>query len=85
MYSTHNQSGSAIVTQQLAKLKELGVVPKVQAIDVMTGKPIASLYAAGEVTGGVHGAVRLGSCATLDCLIFGPIAGQNAAKEKIWS
>jgi hypothetical protein len=31
MYSTHNQSGSAIVTQQLAKLKELGVVPKTQS------------------------------------------------------
>ena len=50
----------------------------------MTDEPIPSLYAAGEVTGGVHGAVRLGSCATLDCLIFGRIAGQNAVKEKSW-
>lgn len=31
MYSTYNQSGSAIVTAQLAKLKELGVVPKLQS------------------------------------------------------
>ena len=31
MYSTHNQSGSAIVTQQLAKLKELGVQPRMQS------------------------------------------------------
>jgi flavocytochrome c len=59
--------------------------PKAQAMDVMTDKPIPGLYAAGEVTGGVHGAVRLGSCATLDCLIFGRIAGQNAAAEKAWS
>ncbi len=57
---------------------------KAQATDVMTDKPIPGLYAAGEVTGGVHGAVRLGSCATLDCLIFGRIAGQNAAAEKAW-
>jgi len=53
-----------------------------KATDILTDKPIPGLYAAGEVTGGVHGAVRLGSCATLDCLILGRIAGQNAAKEK---
>jgi succinate dehydrogenase/fumarate reductase flavoprotein subunit len=58
--------------------------PKAQVLDVMTDNPIPGLYAAGEVTGGVHGAVRLGSCATLDCLIFGRIAGQNAATEKNW-
>ena len=58
---------------------------KAQAMDVMTDQPIAGLYAAGEFTGGVHGAVRLGSCATLDCLIFGRIAGKNAAADKAWS
>jgi succinate dehydrogenase/fumarate reductase flavoprotein subunit len=41
-------------------------------------KPIAGLYAAGEITGGVHGASRLGSCAITDCLVFGRIAGQEA-------
>ncbi len=40
--------------------------------------PIPGLYAAGEVTGGVHGACRLGSCATADCLVNGRIAGQQA-------
>lgn len=45
-------------------------------------KPIAGLYAAGEVTGGVHGACRLGSCAITECLVFGRIAGRNAAGEK---
>jgi flavocytochrome c len=58
---------------------------KAQALDVMTDQPIAGLYAAGEFTGGVHGAVRLGSCATLDCIIFGRIAGKNAVAEKAWS
>jgi len=42
----------------------------------------ASDYAAGEVVGGVHGACRLGSCSIVDCLVFGRIAGQNAAAER---
>ena len=62
----------------------LNINTEAQALDITTDKPIAGLYAAGEVTGGVHGAVRLGSCATLDCLIFGRIAGQNAVAEKPW-
>lgn len=53
-------------------------------IDVKSDKPIAGLFAAGESTGGVHGAVRLGSCATLDCLVNGRIAGAAAAKEPAW-
>jgi succinate dehydrogenase/fumarate reductase flavoprotein subunit len=44
--------------------------------------PIEGLFAAGEVAGGVHGGDRLGSCATLDCLSFGRIAGHNAATPK---
>ena len=53
---------------------------KCHVIDIVDSKPIAGLYAAGEATSGVHGAVRLGSCAILDCLVNGRIAGQNAAK-----
>ncbi len=45
-------------------------------------KPIPGLYAAGEVTGAIHGAVRLGSVAMADCVVFGRIAGKNAAAEK---
>ena len=51
-------------------------------LDVMDDKPIPGLYAAGESCGGVHGAVRLGSVAILDCLVFGRIAGQRAAAGK---
>lgn len=43
-------------------------------------KPIAGLYAAGEAAGGVHGAVRLGSVAMTDCIVFGRIAGKNVVK-----
>lgn len=45
----------------------------------LDGLPIGGLFAAGEVTGGVHGACRLGSCAITECLVFGRIAGRNAA------
>lgn len=43
------------------------------------GQPIPGLYAAGEVTGGVHGANRLGGNAVADIVTFGRIAGENAA------
>lgn len=45
------------------------------------GNPIPGLYAAGEVTGGIHGGNRLGGNAVADCLTFGRIAGTNAAAE----
>lgn len=53
-----------------------------RVLDVRTDKPIPHLYAAGEATGMVHGAVRLGSVAILDCLVFGRICGQKVAAEK---
>ncbi|MCI5725259.1 MULTISPECIES: flavocytochrome c [Fusobacterium] len=43
------------------------------------GKAIRGLYAAGEVTGGVHGANRIGGNAVTDITVFGKIAGENAA------
>lgn len=44
------------------------------------GAPIPGLYAAGEVTGGIHAGNRLGGNAIADCMVFGKIAGANAAK-----
>ncbi len=41
---------------------------------------IPGLYAAGEVTGGVHGGNRLGGNAVADIIVFGRIAGSNASK-----
>jgi fumarate reductase flavoprotein subunit len=43
------------------------------------GKPIQGFYAAGEVTGGVHGANRLGGNSISETITFGRIAGANAA------
>jgi flavocytochrome c len=54
---------------------------KAQVMHAMTRKPIGRLYAAGEITGGVHGASRLGSNAITDCLVFGRIAGRHAGLE----
>lgn len=44
------------------------------------GEIIEGLYAAGEVTGDIHGTNRLGSDAIADITVFGRIAGENAAK-----
>ena len=43
------------------------------------GEVISGLFAAGEVTGGIHGANRLGGTAVTDIIVFGQIAGENAA------
>ena len=43
------------------------------------GTVIDGLYAAGEVTGGVHGGNRLGGNAVADFTVFGRIAGEQAA------
>ncbi|MBQ6232036.1 MAG: flavocytochrome c [Clostridia bacterium] len=42
------------------------------------GNPIPGLFAAGEVTGGVHGGNRLGGNAVADIVIFGRIAAESA-------
>jgi succinate dehydrogenase/fumarate reductase flavoprotein subunit len=59
----------------------LRINTKAQVMHVRTQQPIGRLYAAGEITGGIHGASRLGSNAITDCLVFGRIAGRNAAQE----
>lgn len=41
---------------------------------------VEGLYAAGEVTGGMHGADRIGGLSTANGLVFGEIAGRTAAK-----
>ncbi|EGY15184.1 osmotic growth protein [Verticillium dahliae VdLs.17] len=43
-------------------------------------EPIEGLWAAGEITGGVHGDNRLGGSSLLECAVFGRTAGRQAAK-----
>lgn len=42
-------------------------------------KPVQGLWAAGEITGGLHGDNRLGGSSLLECVVFGRAAGQGAA------
>ena len=50
---------------------------KAEVIDT-NGSAIPGLFAAGEVTGGVHGGNRLGGNAVADIVIFGRIAAESA-------
>lgn len=45
------------------------------------GQVIPGLYAAGEVTGGLHGANRLGGNALVETVVFGKMAGENMRKD----
>lgn len=57
----------------------LAINPKAQVMD-RYGKPIPGLFAAGEVTGGVHGTNRVGGNAVAEIFTIGRMAGENAAK-----
>ncbi len=59
----------------------LEITSEAQVINT-DGNIIPGLYAAGEVTGGIHGANRLGGNAIPDTVVFGKIAGESAALGK---
>lgn len=59
----------------------LQISTNAQVLD-KNGKPIPGLYAASEVTGGIHGSNRLGGNATADVLTFGRIAAKSAVAHK---
>jgi flavocytochrome c len=61
------------------------VIDKETRVQSFAMKAIPGLFAAGECAGGIHGAVRLGSCSTLSAVVFGRIAGQVASKETPWA
>lgn len=56
----------------------LKIDPQARVINT-SGQAIPGLYAAGETTGGVHGANRLGGNSISETITFGRIAGQSAA------
>ncbi len=59
----------------------LAINDEAQVLD-KNGAAIPGFYAAGEVTGGIHAGNRLGGNALTDILVFGRIAGKNAAEGK---
>jgi len=51
------------------------------AVDAHTASPLAGLYSAGECSSvGIHGANRLGSNSLTELLVFGKVAGEQAAR-----
>jgi len=56
----------------------LEIDPESRVLDT-NGKPIAGLFAAGEVAGGVHGANRLGGSSLLGCVVFGRVSADSAS------
>ncbi len=65
--SVHHTMGGVRINTEAQVLNESGI-------------PIEGLFAAGEVTGGIHAGNRVGGNAIADCMVFGRIAGANAAK-----
>lgn len=54
----------------------IAINEKAEVLDTKD-QPIVGLYAAGEVTGGVHGANRLGGNAVADFIVFGRVAART--------
>ena len=57
----------------------VAITPESEVLDIQS-RPIPGLYAAGEVTGGVHGFNRLGGNAVADTVVFGRRSGEHAAQ-----
>ena len=55
---------------------------KAQVIGKNDERLLKGLYAAGEVSGGVHGANRLGGSSLLECVVFGRTAAESIANDR---
>ncbi|MBW8182168.1 flavocytochrome c [Shewanella nanhaiensis] len=53
-----------------------------QVLHLVTDKPIEGLFAAGEATGGIHGASRLGACAVAEGVVTGRNAGRICSEAQ---
>jgi len=83
LYSIPMTKGPYIATPRVACVHHtMGGVRIDTKCDVLdkSGKIIPGLFAAGEVTGGIHGANRLGGNAVVDTVVFGKLAGESASK-----
>lgn len=82
LYSVKLETGPFIATARQASVHHtMGGVTIDTECHVLDadGNPIEGLLAAGEVTGGIHGANRLGGNAVVDTVVFGKQAGETAA------
>ncbi len=84
LYSVELTKGPWVATPRTACLHHtMGGVSIDTACRVLNadGTPIKGLYAAGEVTGGIHGANRLGGNAVVDTVVFGKLAGETVMSD----
>ena len=85
LYSTKLENGPWVATPRQACVHHtmggVTIDPQTHVLDT-DGNAIPGLYAAGEITGGIHGANRLGGNAVVDTVVFGKLAGENAATEQ---
>jgi flavocytochrome c len=74
--------GYPCTSSVLATYCGLTVDPAARVLDVF-GVPMKGLFAAGEVTGGFHGASYMAGTALAKALVFGRIAGRSASVERL--
>lgn len=82
LYSTKLTKGPYVATKRITAIHHtMGGLSIDENANVLDEKEecIKGLYACGEVTGGIHGANRLGGNAVVDTVVFGRIAGKSAA------
>lgn len=84
LFSTKLEKGPWVATSRQASVHHtmggLSIDPNGRVLNE-GGDVIVGLYAAGEVTGGVHGANRLGGNAVVDTVVFGKEAADTLIKD----
>ena len=84
LYSTALETGPWVMTQrQVSVHHTMGGVRIDPSCHVLNeaAEVIPGLYAAGEVTGGIHGANRLGGNAVVETVVFGKLSAETILEE----
>ena len=80
LFSTKLENGPWVVTPRQACVHHtmggVTIDPEARVLNEK-GEVIKGLYAAGEVTGGIHGANRLGGNAVVDTVVFGKLSADT--------
>ncbi len=84
LFSTKLENGPWVATPRQACIHHtmggVTIDPEARVLDE-SGAAIAGLYAAGEVTGGIHGGNRLGGNAVVDTVVFGKMAADTLVAD----
>lgn len=84
LYSTKLENGPWIATARQASIHHtmggVRIDPAARVLD-KDGKVIPGLYAGGEITGGIHGANRLGGNAVVDTVVFGKLSADTLLED----